>query len=521
VLFNSHPFIFLFLPLALAVFFLSARRGVVWAAAWLALASLFFYAVWNPKYVLLLLASIGFNFYAGIFLGRLEEGMRWRKPLFMAAIALNLGLLGYYKYAGFFTAVLAEWSGAAWRLEGIILPLGISFFTFTQIAFLVDVYQGKAKEYRFVHYLLFVTYFPHLIAGPILHHGEMMPQFADSRIYRFSHERLALGLSIFWFGLFKKTVLADGVAPYARVVFDALASGQAPGLMESWCGALAYALQLYFDFSGYSDMAIGLSCLFGIRLPLNFYSPYKAVNIIDFWRRWHISLSRFLRDYLYIPLGGNRHGAFRRYANLLLTMLLGGLWHGAGWTYIVWGGLHGLYLAINHAWRALRVRLGQDLSRSSRWGDWFSGGLTFLAVVVGWVFFRADSVQHAWVMVQGLCGLNGFTLPHKWLLKHKLGPLTDWLAQQGVRFVDTPLFKGTDELKWIALLLLFCWLAPNTQQCFAHFRPSLGWPGETQAVQQAFWRWRPSPAWALLAVLVGAFALLSLSELSEFIYFQF
>jgi D-alanyl-lipoteichoic acid acyltransferase DltB (MBOAT superfamily) len=520
MLFNSYEFIFLFLPIALAAFHVLSRRGEAWGAAWLALASLFFYGWWNPRYVASLLASIGFNFAMGVGLGRIQTGDGRRKPLFVAALAANLALLGYYKYAGFLTANLAAWTGASWQMEGIVLPLGISFFTFTQIAFLVDVYQGKVREYRFLHYLLFVTWFPHLIAGPILHHGEMMPQFADRRIYRFSHERLALGLSVFFLGLFKKTVLADGIAPYARTVFDAVAAGQAPGFMESWCGALAYTLQLYFDFSAYSDMAIGLSWLFGIRLPLNFYSPYKAVNIIDFWRRWHISLSRFLRDYLYIPLGGNRRGPTRRYLNLLLTMLLGGLWHGAGWTYIVWGGLHGGYLAVNHAWRALRSRLGQDLKASTRAGRCLSGALTFLAVTVGWVFFRADSVEHAWTLVQGLCGLNGFTLPYKWLVKHKLGPLTDWLARQGVQFADTPLFEGTDELKWIAVLLLICRFAPNTEQIFVRFRPSLGWAGEARTLPER-WSWRPSPAWASIVALAGALAILSISELSEFIYFQF
>lgn len=520
MLFNSHEFVFLFLPIALAAFHVLGQRNAAWGTAWLGLASLFFYGWWNPRYVALLLASIAFNFAAGAVLAKVPTDGGKRKPLFLAALAANLGLLGYCKYAGFFMANLAAWTGAPWQMESVALPLGISFFTFTQIAFLIDVYQGKAREYRFAHYLLFVTWFPHLIAGPILHHGEMMPQFADRRIYRFSHERLAAGLSLFFLGLFKKTVVADGIAPYGRVVFDALAAGQAPSFVESWCGVLAYTLQLYFDFSAYSDMAIGLSWLFGVRLPLNFYSPYRAVNIIDFWRRWHISLSRFLRDYLYIPLGGNRLGPTRRHFNLLLTMLLGGLWHGAGWTYIVWGGLHGCYLVVNHAWRALRVRLGQDLQKSTLAGRTISGTLTFLAVAVGWAFFRADSVEHAWTLLRGMCGLNGVALPHKWLVKHKFGPLTDWLAQQGVEFADMPLFEGMDELKWIAVLLLICRFAPNTEQIFARYKPSLGWSGR-EPERSERWLWRPSAAWAFALAAAGAWAILSISELSEFIYFQF
>ncbi len=331
MLFNSLVFIFCYLPLTLGGFFILGRRSPLAAAAWLALASLFFYGWWNPVYVGLLAASMVFNYALGV---RIVRGAR---GLLTFAIVSNLALLAYYKYANFFVDNLNAAAGTGISLGTIILPLGISFFTFTQIAFLVDAYQGKAREYSFVHYCLFVTYFPHLIAGPILHHAEMMPQFAQRQTYRPDYDKLAAGVTLFVLGLTKKVLIADEVGGYVAPFFDAARSGAALTFLEAWCGALAYTFQLYFDFSGYSDMAVGLSLMFGVRLPINFHSPYKAVNIIEFWRRWHMTLSRFLRDYLYVPLGGSRKGPARRYINLLLTMLLGGLWHGAGWTFVLWG----------------------------------------------------------------------------------------------------------------------------------------------------------------------------------------
>lgn len=264
----------------------------------------------------------------------------------------------------------------------IILPIGISFYTFTQIAFLVDTYQEKVNEYRFIHYLLFVTYFPHLIAGPVLHHKEMMPQFADSRIYKFSTTDFAVGLTIFCIGLAKKVLIADNLAPYANPLFS---GADAPSLFIAWGGVLAYTFQLYFDFSAYSDMAIGLSRLFGVKLPLNFNSPYKATNISEFWGRWHMTLSRFLMDYLYIPLGGNRTGIIRRYRNLITVMLLGGLWHGAGWNFVIWGGLHGVYLIIHHGWGKLSELLNFPVNLVL----WrlTATSITFLSVCFAWVFF--------------------------------------------------------------------------------------------------------------------------------------
>ncbi|MEZ5493488.1 MAG: MBOAT family O-acyltransferase [Pseudomonadales bacterium] len=347
MLFNSYQFIWLFLPVALAGFFLAARFRHEAAAAWLALCSLFFYGYWDVHYIPLLLLSITVNYQIGKQISNhIEKQAAQRAKLWLIiGLVFDLGLLAHYKYTNFFLDNWVALTGSTVDFPNIILPLGISFFTFTQIAYLADCHKGIVKERNPVHYLLFITYFPHLIAGPILHHRQMMPQFAHAKTYRISQENIAIGLTIFAIGMFKKMAIADPLAEFVGPVF---AVSKHPGLLsteEAWLGALAYCLQLYFDFSGYSDMAIGLSRLFGIKLPLNFNSPYKSTSIIDFWRRWHMTLSQFLRDYLYISLGGNRKDKTRRHINLLLTMLLGGLWHGAGWTFIIWGGLHGVYIS--------------------------------------------------------------------------------------------------------------------------------------------------------------------------------
>jgi alginate O-acetyltransferase complex protein AlgI len=518
MLFNSYPFIFVFLPLVFLGYLWLARTGHFLAAAWLTLASLFFYGWWNPAYVGLLLASIVFNFAVGMGIGqaRARQAMRLARVLLAAGIGLDLALLGYYKYADFFVSTLNAVAGSHFGPYGIILPLGISFFTFTQIAFLADTYQGKAKEYRFVHYALFVTYFPHLIAGPVLHHKEMMPQFALASTYRLHWENVAVGLTIFAIGLFKKTVLADGIAEYVGPVFSANAAGTPLPLLDAWGGVLAYTFQIYFDFSGYSDMAIGLSRLFGVELPLNFHSPYKAANIIEFWRHWHMTLSRFLRDYLYIPLGGNRKGPVRRYVNLLVTMLLGGLWHGANWTFVIWGGLHGLYLMVNHAWHALKPGLGLS-AESGASGRWTGRVLTFFAVVIAWVFFRADSLDSALHILKGMAGMNGIVLPYPWLTK--LGAAGQWLASRGVEFQNLPTFGGGGQLTWILASLVIVWACPNTQQLLAAFRPALNLPGDVSAGH--WWNWQPTSAWLLACIFCGAVAILHISGLSEFIYFQF
>ena len=403
MLFTTAQFVLLFLPVTLLGFFLAGRHSHKAAAAWLFVASLFFYGWWMPVFTWLLLASISVNFVVGL---RIAKSLATRpsgaRLWLMLGITINLVLLAYFKYANFFVDNLNMALGTQWHIGRVILPIGISFYSFTQIAYLVDTYRAKVREAQPVHYGLFVTYFPHLIAGPVLHHAQMMPQFADPAIYRFNGANFAAGLAIFAIGLAKKVVFADGVAPYADAVFKPADSGMTPDAIEAWLGMSAYTLQLYFDFSGYSDMAIGLSWMFNIRLPFNFDSPYRATSISEFWRRWHITLSTFLRDYLYIALGGNRHGSARRYINLATTMVLGGLWHGASWSFVIWGALHGAYLMVNHAFRALcGATLCQRLDANRLFGA-FGWALTLLAVMVAWVFFRAETLPGALRVLQGL-----------------------------------------------------------------------------------------------------------------------
>ena len=518
MLFNSHEFIFLFLPITLVLFFAFGAVSNQLAALWLFAASLLFYAWWNPIYVGLLLASVGVNFLLGTRISRGVHGVSGAKILLIIGIAVNLALLAYFKYANFFVDNLNAVAGIHLELQKIVLPLGISFFTFTQIAFLVDAYRGEVKEYNIIHYGLFVTYFPHLIAGPILHHKEMMPQFANRSVYRLNMDDIAIGLSVFSIGLFKKVILADGVVSFVGPVFNAPATGIPVTFVDAWFGALAYTLQLYFDFSGYSDMAIGLSRLFGIRLPLNFASPYKAESIIDFWRRWHMTLSRFLKDYLYVPLGGNRKGLLRRYVNLFVTMLLGGLWHGAAWTFVVWGALHGAYLVVNHAWRWIKERLGWVRGRVSWHARWASRCLTFGVVVVAWVFFRSENLNSAIEIVKAMFGMGSIVLPEQF--HSRLGPVGGIFAEWGVAFGAIPNFAGAVQVKWVLGLLALVWLMPNTQQIMNGFEmPRMLAHGARP--QFEFWQWEPKFFWAALAAIAFVASILNLTHTSEFLYFQF
>lgn len=461
MLFNSFSFIFLFIPLTLLVFFSLAHfRYIKMASLSLVIASFTFYAYWDIRYLPLLLLSIVFNFIMG---AQIEKSRRM--ALLVFSVAVDLGLLGYFKYMHFFLQTVNDLSGAGLPLPHIILPLGISFFTFTQIAYLVDAYRGETDNYSFLNYSLFVTFFPHLIAGPILYHKKIIPQFNDLQNYLFSSKNMALGLTLFAMGLFKKVMIADNLAPWAKLVFD---NASQLTFVDAWAGALAYTLQLYFDFSAYSEMAIALGLMLNIELPTNFNSPYKSTSIIEFWRRWHMTLSGFLRNYLYIPLGGNRYGDLSRMKNIMITMLLGGLWHGAGWTFIVWGGLHGLYSVINHLWRKLKIDLPGTLS-------WL---ITMVSVTVAWVFFRAASLYDGIHIVQAMFGLRG------------------------LKFVSAGFIPGgmKEMLVLIAMLLLLV-IAPNPQQLVSRMHP--GWK------------------WALVTAIILAISILSIDQASDFLYFQF
>ncbi|MCJ8330020.1 MAG: MBOAT family protein [Lentisphaeria bacterium] len=331
-----------------------------------------------------------------------------KKLLLVAAILFNLGLLCYFKYSAFFMSNLGMDHAAIDYLKKLALPLGISFFTFQQLAFIFDAYKGIVKEHDFPRYMLFVTFFPQLIAGPIVHHKQMMPQFNSDKEPENFAANFSVGICTFILGLFKKVVIADALSIFVTELYGNIAAGGTPGFYLAWIGILAYTFQLYFDFSGYSDMALGIAKCFGIDLPINFLSPYKSKSIIEFWRRWHITLSTFLRDYLYIPLGGNRKGTYMRYQNLMITMLLGGLWHGAGWTFVIWGGLHGLYLMINHAWSKLNINPSGKFASTSLLI--FYQALTFLAVMLAWVFFRSPDLETTMMILTSLVDINSVEL---------------------------------------------------------------------------------------------------------------
>lgn len=478
MLFNSAGFLFLFLPVTLLIFLGLKRFGHGHSAlAFIGVSSLVFYAMWDFRYLSLLLGSIIFNF----FIGRQVTNTGPHKIWLCIGIGGNLACLGWFKYAGFFVENLDAVLPYNIPVPEIILPLGISFFTFVQIAYLVDAWRGEASRHSFIEYLTFVTFFPHLIAGPILNHKNIMPQFRALPDKGYDWHKAAMGLSLLALGLFKKVVIADELAKYSSPVFLAAENGEIISFLMGWQGALAYTLQLYFDFSAYSDMAIGIGLMFGIRLPDNFFSPYKSTGIIEFWQRWHITLSQFLRNYLYIPLGGNRKGTARRYANLIVTMLLGGLWHGAGWTFIVWGGLHGLYLCINHLYRSVFPP-----KKSTRYFRLFSGWfLTMMAVIIAWVFFRSESLVSAFSILRAMGGFNDFgTVTNAW--------------------------------KIIAPAALIACLAPNTMQIISY--------AENKNLKK-WYSWQSNRQWmAITTVTLSATLFIMIyysNRVSEFIYFQF
>lgn len=399
MLFNSSYYIFVFLPVIFfGYFFLQRLNQVTLGKIWLVAGSLFFYSYWNPKYLLLIICSMLVNYAVGRMLHRTNRS----KALLASGVVFNLSLLGYFKYTDFFFASINTLLGTDFSLLNLLLPLAISFFTFQQIAYLVDCYQKGTEEYNFLSYCLFVCFFPQLIAGPIVHHREMMPQFARTSSQRLHWGNVACGILVFCIGLFKKVVIADTFAIWANQGYSEVDS---LAFVEAWATSLSYTFQLYYDFSGYTDMAIGAALLFNIKLPLNFNSPYKSTSIQEFWRRWHMTLSRWLRDYLYIPLGGNRVGTLRVYTNILITFILGGLWHGAGWTFILWGMLHGLALCVHRLWK----ETGASLPNFLAWG------LTFLFVHVAWVFFRASDVSSAIMVLKAMVGCKGVgNIPLEW-----------------------------------------------------------------------------------------------------------
>jgi len=487
MLFNSYEFIFLFLPITFFIYFyLSSKRLIVGAKAFLVFASLFFYSWWNIIYLPLILSSILFNFAIGVSLSKdnVLKNKLSKKTILTFAILCNLLLLGYFKYTDFFISNANIILNSNIDLLHIILPLGISFFTFTQIAYIVDAYRGEVKEIDYLNYSLFVTFFPHLLAGPILHHKEIMPQFNHPKSFVKNYKNIAVGIFLFSIGLFKKVVIADTFAVWATNGFD---KAEVLNLIEAWATSLSYTFQLYFDFSGYTDMAIGIALLFNIKFPINFNSPYKATNIQDFWRRWHITLSRFLKDYIYIPLGGNRKGETRTYLNLFFTFLIGGLWHGAGWTFIFWGFLHGAALVIHRAWQKLGFKLNTVLA-------WF---ITFNFINISWIFFRAKDWDSAIKVLSSMFGFNDIVLPEKIAIK------LNFLSNYGISFGEVTMHIGDNNKSFIWILITFVLILffRNSMEQMKSFSKNI--------------------KLVILTAFLLSVGILSLAKASEFLYFNF
>lgn len=482
--FNSYEFIFVFLPVTVVVYFLLNKQG--WTRLgklWLVACSLFFYGTFSIYYLPLILGSILVNYLFAHALGREPLEPRKRRQILSLGLAFNIGLLGYFKYANFFINNLNYFLGRDIAFLQIALPVAISFFTFVQIAYLVDIYRGQTRQKKLLDYLLFVSFFPYLLSGPIVRHNELTGQYDNPALKTPDYHNIAAGIFLFSLGLFKKLVIADTLAIWANFGFDTASSLT---LLEGWVTSLSYTLQLYFDFSGYTDMALGVALLFNIKLPINFNSPYKAVSIQDFWRRWHISLSRFLRDYIYIPLGGSRAGDFKLYRNLLLTFLIGGLWHGAAWTFVFWGFLHGMALVVHRLWQKLNLRMNKVLA-------WL---ITFNFINIAWVFFRAHSWGDAIKVLRAMLGLNGVTLPES--LAGILGFLTPYHVSFGGFLMEDFLHQATPVLLVCMVLVLF---AKNSLELKHSFKPS--------------------PANAVFIAALAVAAILSLTRVSEFIYVNF
>lgn len=493
MLFNSYSFILFFLPLTWLAFMAAAKVGGSRSAVGvLILASLVFYGWWSVGYLLLLALLLVVNYGAGRWQERSwDHRVCGSRPLLVGILVLNLGVLVYFKYAHFFVATAAALSGRPWSFSQLVLPLGISFFIFQKLAYQVDSYRGETRGYRFDEFCAFVLFFPQLIAGPIVYHREVIPQFR-SLTSAAAGAGLARGFTLFSLGLFKKVILADSLGQIANPVFDAAAAGHTVIFLAAWGGAIAYTLQLYFDFSGYSDMAVGLGRMFGITLPFNFDSPYQATSITDFWRRWHLTLSRFLKEYLYIPLGGNRVAEGRRNRNLMVTMLLGGLWHGAGWPFILWGALHGACLVMHRTWT--RLAAGWTWRQGRLW-PWLARGLTLYVVVLGWVLFRAEDLPAAGRLLA--------------VMHHLPGSVVE--AVPVVAGVSRAYSAG-----WILAAGVIALFGPGTRRLFGN-----GAAPEPPATMTHPLAWRRSLSWAVATGLVFFVVFVSMTQPTEFLYFQF
>lgn len=539
MVFNSYQFLFGFLPVVLAGTFLCARIGAGAAQCWLIAASLAFYAAWNAAYLPLLLGSIVFNYGIAVGMANVESPAA-RAWLLACAVTIDLGSLGYYKYTGYFLETLNETAGTDYLWRSLILPLGISFYTFQQLTLLADISSGRIKDFRFRDFLLFVTFFPHLIAGPIVHHREMMPQFQRAD-YRLNWENLAIGCVLLAIGLCKKVILADGIANYVSPIFNDAAAGTPISFLFAWAGAVGFTLQMYFDFSGYSEMALGLARMVGIKLPMNFNSPLKALSVVDYWSRWHITLTRFLTAGIYNPIAirlARRRAAAGKPSNTwaafggvialptLATMLLSGLWHGAGNQFLLFGLLHGIALVINHAWRLARPRFWPDTVHYQRTTRPIAWLLTFVLVTVALTWFHAASVAAGGNIVLGMIGLHGLVLPERFVTS--LPAVAAALYQPGIGFTVDDLSGLGMLYGWIAVLLTIVLVSPNILEMLRAWQPAVTMPSDRSLGCLQPWRglalrlqFSLTPIWAAAAAVMLALGVLGVNRVSEFLYWQF
>ena len=535
MLFNSAEFIFAFLPVTVAGFFLFGKFSRTWAFGWVVVASLFFYAWWNPINVAIIAVSLAVNYAFARLIQRMTDApdkKRLRLALLIAGVTFNVLFLGYFKYVTFIESTLNDLAGMDFVLVHVVLPLGISFITFQKIAFLIDVHARRVESFTAGEFCLFVLFFPQLIAGPIVHFREMMPQFRTNPC-RFDKVAFAAGLTLFCFGLFKKVVLADGVAAHVSPLYEQAAGGAPLSLFSAWAAAIGFTLQIYFDFSGYTDMALGIARCFGVRLPLNFDSPLKASSIIDFWLRWHVTLTRFLTAYIYNPLTlwltrrraakglslrGGPHASVGVFLQLLagptlLTMFISGVWHGAGFLFILWGLVHGAYLIINHAWRGVSAKFWTHRASYERVMGPVGFVLTFACVAVAMVLFRSTTGAAAVDLLRGVFGLNGIGLPRG--LLEPLGLVGS--LPRFIRVEETAAVEFVVTYLWIGALFLIATLFPNSLQVMALYEPAL----RSEALQPTQLKWRPTLFWGISVSALAVAAVLNLSAQSEFLYWQF
>lgn len=511
MLFNTHQFIFIFLPIAiLGVYIIQRLKLSRYSHIWILFCSIWFYATWNFYFLFLIFSSIVLNYYIGSLITKFKK-----KKYLVWGIIFQLSILGYFKYKNFFLENLNYFSTNSFKIESLILPLGISFFTFKHILYLIERYQNNNKNlYNIVEYSTYITFFPHLIAGPLSKPKEILPQIKN---INFNLTNLNLGITIFFIGLFKKVFLADTFGSFVDTPFAAVENGYEISFFESWLSMISFSLQIYFDFSGYTDMALGLAKIFGITFPINFNSPYKSKSIIEFWKRWHITLSRFLKECLYIPMGGNRKGKLLSFLFILITMLIGGLWHGASWNFIIWGLFHGILIIANHTLNL--VFKGKNIYFLIKLRNFFKMMFTFILVSFGWVIFKLNSIDSIKIFFDGIFGRNGFFLNPNF---SRFFNNNNMLSYINIEFKNI-IYYGTSQLYFLIIGLIIVFILPNTHEIMKNFKIVLPFKNPIKNQNNiSKITFRLSTGWALFIAFIGVCAITGISnDVKEFIYYQF